>query len=50
MNSLLNTFLNSVQSNFDIMLLNSNEKGGPLRILMRDEISASTKKELKKDA
>jgi hypothetical protein len=48
--SLLNTFLNSVHLNFDIMLLNSKEKGGPFRILMRDETFVSVKNELRKDA
>lgn len=50
MKSLLNTVLNSVHLNFDMMFLNSNEKGGPFKILMRDETSVSMKNELRKDA
>ena len=48
--SLLNTFLNSVQLNLDMMFLNSCENGGPFRILIRDDTSVSKKKELRKDA
>ena len=50
MKSLLKTSLNSVHRNFDMILLNSKENGGPLRSLMRDETSVPTKLELKKDA
>lgn len=50
MKSLLNTLVNSVHRNFGKMLLNSKEKGGPFRSLMRDETSVPTKNELKKDA
>jgi hypothetical protein len=48
--SLLNTFLNSVHLNFDMMVLNSYENGGPLRILIREETSVSMKKEFRNDA
>lgn len=45
----LNTSLNSVQRNFKIICLNSKEKGGPFKILMREDTSVSTEKELRKD-
>lgn len=48
--SLLNTFLNSVHLNLEMMVLNSYENGGPLRILIREETSVSMKKELRNDA
>lgn len=47
--SLLNTSLNSVHLNLEIIWENSYEKGGPFKILIREDTSVSMEKELRKD-